>query len=224
MHLYCRGILTLALALAAGLPAGAQLQASRTIIMIGPPGSGKTVQSEALRKKYKIPSISMTQLLRLELDRNSPMGQALAASFESGELLGDGFANDLIMTRLLQPDVGKGFILDGYPATEDQAKTLDQWLSEHKLPSPAVVILNVPEAVSRERLTRRKRANDKPDNIERRLRDYQEVGRLVEQWYGTGRIVRVDGTGTPAEVTLRITEGIDDLKPAKSFKVRSTPE
>ena len=75
--------------------------------------------------------------------------------------------------------------------------------------------------MSRDRLTRRRRAADQPDNIERRLRDYREVGRLVEQRYGAERIVRVDGTGTPAEVTLRITQGVDALPSARSLKVRS---
>jgi len=103
------------------------------------------------------------------------MGQALAASLESGELLGDAAENDVIETRLLQQDAVHGFILDGYPATEGQARALDQWLSEHNLPKPTIVILNVPEEVSRDRLIRRRRAGDEPDNIERRLRDYREI-------------------------------------------------
>jgi adenylate kinase len=204
-----------------GLPASAQLRPPRTFILIGPPGSGKTVQADALRNQYKIPAISMSQLLHQEIDRNSPLGQGLAASVESGELLGDGPANDVIKARLLQPDAGRGFILDGYPATEGQARALDQWLSEHNLPKPNIIILNVPEETSRDRLIRRRRAGDKPDNIERRLRDYREIGRLVEQWYGRERIVRVDGTGTPAEVALRINKGIDAVQSSKGFAVRS---
>ena len=52
--------LTLAFALALGLPASPQSRAPHTFILIGSPGSGKTVQAEALRKKYKIPAISMS--------------------------------------------------------------------------------------------------------------------------------------------------------------------
>jgi adenylate kinase len=212
---------TLALAFAVVVPTGAQLQAPRTMILIGPPGSGKTVQAEALRKKYKIPVVSMSQLLHQEIDRKSPVGEALAASLESGELLGDEAANDLVKTRLLQPDAGNGFILDGYPATADQARALDKWLSEHNLPQPTIIVLNVPAEVSRDRLIRRRRAGDQPVNIERRLRDYREIGRLVEQWYGTEGVVRVDGTGAPADVTLQIAKGIDGVASRKSLKVRS---
>jgi len=215
---------TLALAFGLGLPASAQLQAPRTIIMIGGPGSGKTVQADLLRKKYKIPAVSMSQLLQHEINRKSSTGEALAASLESGELLGDDSANELMKTRLLRPDAGNGFILDGYPASEGQAKVLDQWLSEHNLPKPIIITLDVPETVSRERLIRRRRAGDQPDNIDRRLRDYREIGRLVEKWYGIQRMVRVDGTGTPQDVALRISTGIDALPSTKGLKVRSSQD
>ena len=216
--------LALALAFAVGFPASAQLQPPRTIILIGPPGSGKTVQADALRKTYKIPVVSMAQLLHREINRQSTMGTALAASLDSGELLGDESANELIKVRLLRPDAGRGFILDGYPATEGQAKALDRWLSEHNLPKPIVVTLKVPEEVSRERMIRRGRAGDTPANIERRLRDYREVGQLVENWYGAQRLVRVDGTGTPSEVSLRIVKGIDGIQSSPSLKVRPAAE
>jgi adenylate kinase len=215
--------IALAIAFAIVQTAVAQLQPARTIILIGPPGSGKTIQAEYLRKRYKIPAVSMSQLLQQEVHRNSAMGVALAPALSSGELLGDGPANDLMMARLLRPDAGRGFILDGYPATEGQARALDQWLADHNLPKPIIVVLQVPEEVSRNRMIRRRRADDQPDNIERRLRDYREIGRLVEQRYGTGRIVRVDGTGAPPQVALLIAKGIDDLPSTQGLK-RRTPE
>src|SRR4051795_9274043 len=88
----------------AALPCTAQLQPARTIILIGPPGSGKTIQADYLRKRYKIPAVSMAQLLQQEVNRNSGTGKALASALSSGELLGDGAANDLMMARLLEPD------------------------------------------------------------------------------------------------------------------------
>ena len=125
-----------------------------------------------------------------------------------------------MMTRLLRADAGRGFILDGYPATDGQAQALDQWLAEHNMPKPTVIVLNVPEDVSRTRLTKRRKADDQPSNIERRLRDYREVGRLVEQRYGGDHIVRVDGTGTPPQVAARIAEGIDQAHTKQGFGQR----
>src|SRR3954447_5182931 len=196
----------------AGLPCTAQLQPARTIILIGPPGSGKTVQAEYLRKRLKIPAISMAQLLQQEVDRRTSTGQLLAASLSSGELLSDESANELMKARLLRPDAGRGFILDGYPATDGQAKALDVWLLEHNLPEPAVVILDVPDEVSRNRMLRRRRADDTSENIERRLRDYKEIGRVVEGWYGAQRTARVDGTGLQAEVAKRVAVAVDTIR------------
>lgn len=213
-------IFAFALVAGIGVSANAQLQKARTIILVGPPGSGKTVQAEALRKRYKIPAISMTQLLREEVARHPEVSVGLAASVESGELLADGPANDLMTTRLLRHDVGKGFILDGYPSSEGQARVLDQWIADNQLPRPIVVILDVPETVSRDRLIRRKRPGDDPGNIDRRLSEYREIGRLVEKWYGSERIVRVDGIGSPSDVTLRITNGLDALPTSRSLKTR----
>lgn len=205
-------------------PAFAQLQGARTFILIGPPGSGKTVQADYLRKRYRIPVVSMSHLLQQEVDRKSPRGKALAGSLASGELLADGPANDLMLARLLLPDVGRGFILDGYPATEGQAKALDQWLSEHNMPKPTVVVLEISEEVSRNRMERRGRADDEPPNIDRRLRDYREVGRLVEQWYGSEGVVRVDGTGAASDVAQRIASAIDAAQTTRGLKRRKSED
>ncbi len=201
----------------------AQLQPERIIILIGPPGSGKTVQSKYLHKRYKIPAISMAQVLHQEIKKDSPMGKSLAAPVDSGQLLADGPANDLMKARLLGRDVRRGFILDGYPGTETQAKALDGFLAEHNFPKPTIVIMEAPEGVLRERLTRRRRSDDVPEEIERRLSDYREMGRVVERWYGTERLVRIDATGTPEEVAARIAHGIETVPSGGGLKVR-TPE
>lgn len=212
--------LSIVLLLAALTPVWGQLQPARVLIVIGPPGSGKTVQSDLLRKRYKIPAISVAQVLQKEVNRKSAQGKALAAALDSGELVMDAPANEIMRARLLQPDAGHGFILDGYPATEGQAKALDEFLTAQGFPKPTIIVLDIPEEVAEERLKKRGRADDKPGNIERRLRDYLEVGKMVEQWYGAERIVRIAGSGTPAEVAARIEEGIEAVRSRDGLKAR----
>ena len=70
-------IVVLAITFAVALRVPAQLQPGRTMILIGPPASGKTVQADLLRKQYKIPAISIAELIEHEVNRNSSMGRAL---------------------------------------------------------------------------------------------------------------------------------------------------
>ena len=115
------------------------------MISIGPPASGKTVQADLLRKQYKIPAISIAQLLEHEVNRDSSMGRALGASMVSGELLSDAAADEMMKARLMRPDAARGFILDGYPETEVQARSLDRWISEHNLAKPVIIVLTFPK-------------------------------------------------------------------------------
>ena len=110
--------------------AGAQLRPAHVIIIIGPPGSGKSVQAELLSKSYKVPAISMASLLKREMGRKTKLAKASASSVASGELVSDDAANQIMKARLLRPDAGRGFILDGYPTTDKQARALDEFLSD----------------------------------------------------------------------------------------------
>ena len=203
------------------MPLTGQLQRPKVIILIGPPGSGKTLQAGLLSKRFKVPAISMPQLLGQEVGSKTPMGEALAASVTSGELVADGPANELMNARLLRPDASRGFVLDGYPVSEGQAKALDQFLSEHGFPKPAVIVIDAPEDVLRRRLKQRGRADDRQaGNIDRRIAEYQQIGRLVENWYGRENCIHVDGQGTAADVARRISVAIESAEETKTLKRR----
>ena len=201
--------------------AGAQLRPAQIIILIGPPGSGKSVQAELLRKSYKVSAISMAALLKQEMGKKTPLAKALASSLASGELVSDDAANQVMKGRLLRQDAGRGFILDGYPTTEEQARALDEFLSEQKFPKPVVVILEAPDSVLRERMKSRRRADDTPDNIDRRIREYRHLGAFTEKWYGSENTVRVDGTGSVQAVALAIAQQIDNVRSKKGLILRS---
>ncbi|HYI93116.1 MAG TPA: nucleoside monophosphate kinase [Bryobacteraceae bacterium] len=198
----------------------AQLHQSRVLILIGPPGSGKSVQAKVLSKSYKVPAISMATVLKESIGKNTPVAQGLKGHMASGELVGDDAANEAMKTRLLRKDAGQGFILDGYPTNAKQANALDVFLAEQGFPKPIIVILEAPDSVLRERLKSRKRADDTPENIDRRLSEYRDLGTLAEKRYGTENTVRVDGTGSIQGVALAITQQIDNMRSKKGFAVR----
>ena len=95
------------------------------LVLIGPPGSGKGTQAVRIAEKYGIPHISTGDILRAAVRARTPLGRQVEATLASGGLVGDGLMTDLVRERLGAPDVGKGFVLDGFPRTVTQAQALD---------------------------------------------------------------------------------------------------
>jgi adenylate kinase len=217
--LWFRGVAAVILFSIAGL-ASAQLSPSPVLILIGPPGSGKTVQAKALSKTYKVPTISMASLLKQELGKKTPLASALAGSIASGDLVSDDAANEVMRARLLRPDASRGFILDGYPTTEKQAVALDEFIKENGFATATVIILAAPDDQLRERMSLRERQDDTPENIERRLREYRSVQALTEQHYGPDSTVRVDATGDVRSVSSAIARQVDEIRSRKKLLTR----
>ena len=138
-------------ALSAFLCSTAVAQTNMVVLLIGPPGSGKTTQAKKISRKYHVPSISMSDLLK----KDAGWGKAgskkeLKAQMESGELVNDEAADLLVRKRLFLKDADHGFILDGYPANAKQADKLATLLKERSLPQPVVIFLDTPDGVVRE--------------------------------------------------------------------------
>jgi len=180
----------------------AMLADSRTVIlMIGPPGAGKTTQARKLSTKYKIPSVSMADLLKKDAGWGK-MGskKILKAEVESGELADDQTADLLMRKRLLLCDAQRGFILDGYPARAGQADKLDALLKERGLPAPILIYLDVPDDVARARMKGRHRADDSADMIERRLAEHHREAQFILDRYSGAQIHKIDGSGNQQQV------------------------
>jgi adenylate kinase len=188
------------------------------VIILGPPGSGKTTQATALGKKYRIPAVSMSKLLQKQLDKRGKSSKLLRMTLASGDLLDDAAANQLLEARLLQGDLGHGFILDGYPTTIGQAKLLDEFLKTNSLPQPTVVMLDAPDDVVRKRMLTRHRVDDNLEIINRRLSDYHAQSEFLIDWYGSTKLLHVDATQPVAQVFQQldhlITEEVMNKPPA----------
>ena len=130
-------------------------------------------------------------------------------SLTSGDALSDTAAAELIRTRLLRADHTKGMILDGFPATAGQAKELDRILEDQRLPRAVVVVLDVPDEVIRKRLLARHRADDKPEIIDGRIRQFRREAALLAGWASQTDVIRVNADAKIADVSKQIVAGLE---------------
>jgi adenylate kinase len=174
------------------------------IVMLGPPASGKGTQGIRLAEELGLPHVSSGELLRRSMERGDPFG--IRDLVAAGRLVPDETVQQLLLSAL-----GQSFILDGYPRTAAQAAWLDEALAERQTPLDAAVEIAADEAELAARMAHRaqveSRPDDRPDAFQRRLEDYRaESPRLREHYQG--RLVIVDGDGTPGAVFERLLDGL----------------
>lgn len=121
------------------------------IIIFGPPGSGKGTYASRLQSKLKVDVIATGDIFREIIKENTPIGRKVKGYVEKGSLVPDEVTVEVLKQRLTKTHSGKGFILDGYPRTIEQAKALEKIVKVD-----AVVVLTVPEWIIVERLSTRR--------------------------------------------------------------------
>ena len=187
----CLGVLTIGLSLLVfAQPAGP------IVVMIGPPGSGKTTQTEILRKERGMAVISADDLIA----RN----REAFAKFRNPQIQGveprlDPALNRLVEEALRSADLSKGLILDGYPAAKNQGDYLTVLREKYNLPKPVVIHLHVPDSLVRQRLKNQKRTD-----LDQELKDYHREFDFAREYFPETDIREVDGTKKPAVVAREI--------------------
>jgi adenylate kinase len=126
------------------------------LLLFGPPGSGKGTQSRLIANWLGIPAISTGDMLRAEIQAGTALGEAARSIMASGGLVGDDLVNEMLANRVSQPDSSKGFLLDGYPRTVEQAEFLDRLLEQRQCSKPFILHLDVPMDALVGRLTSRR--------------------------------------------------------------------
>mgnify|MGYP001583132606 CR=1 FL=1 len=101
-----------------------------SLILLGPPGSGKGTYASALKEKLGIPHISTGDMFREEIRGGSDLGREIKGYLDRGDLVPDSTTNRVVAVRLAKDDCKPGFLLDGYPRTVGQAEELDKNLAE----------------------------------------------------------------------------------------------
>jgi adenylate kinase len=130
------------------------------VIFLGAPGAGKGTQSKKFVELYGVPQISTGDILREHVSAGTALGRQAKEIMDRGELVSDKIVCMMVETRLSQPDCDRGFILDGFPRTLEQAKWLDGVLAtktyEGKALAPVVVDFEVSYNQLFKRLTGRR--------------------------------------------------------------------
>ena len=130
------------------------------LVFLGLPGAGKGTQAKILADKYDIPHISTGDIFRNAIKNETPLGVKAKKYIDSGELVPDEVTNGIVKERLQDKDCNKGFILDGYPRTLDQAEALDRNLDELSKTLDLVIYTRVRESELIKRLTGRRICED----------------------------------------------------------------
>ncbi len=158
------------------------------IILFGPPGCGKGTQATFISEALAIPHLSTGDMLRSAVSSGSEIGLKAKNIMESGGLVSDQIVLSIVEQRIAKYDCDKGFILDGFPRTVNQAEKLDLLLStNNKL--DYVLRIKVDEEEIIKRLIDRAREDDKPDIIKNRFKTYNSETQPLIPFYEDRKIL-----------------------------------
>lgn len=121
------------------------MDSSIRLVLFGPPGAGKGTQAQLLKDRLGIPHISSGDLFRYHLREGTELGKRAGAYINQGRLVPDEVTISIILEEVLGLPGEKGFILDGFPRTTEQAKALEESLETRSRPIDKVVFINIPE-------------------------------------------------------------------------------
>ena len=146
------------------------------LILFGPPGSGKGTQSANIVRNYGLNHISTGDLLRDEVERQTPLGVEARKYMDQGLLVPDEVVIGMISSRIDESPEARGFIFDGFPRTRAQAEALDKLLEFKNTQIHLMLSLEVPEDELMRRLIGRGatsgRSDDNEETIKKRINEY----------------------------------------------------
>src|SRR5882762_805669 len=209
------------------------------LILLGPPGAGKGTQAQRLVQKHGIVQLSTGEMLRAAAAAGTPTGLQAKEIMASGALVPDEIVIGIISDRLDQPDMKRGFILDGFPRTVPQAAALDELLKKKHMKLDAVIELRVNESALLDRVETRVaemrargeevRIDDTPEVLSKRLASYRALTEPLIHYYSERRkLLTVDGMMTIEHVSREINRilsaiGAVDAKSAKKASKKPAP-
>lgn len=203
------------------------------LVFLGAPGAGKGTQATRVCEKYNIPHISTGDILRANIKAGTALGVEAKSYIDKGLLVPDEVVIGLVKDRLAQSDCKKGFLLDGFPRTIEQAKSLDKFAK-----ISAAIDISVDGALVVERIAGRRmckcgesyhiswydkdvcakcgeklyqRDDDKEETVKSRLEVYNaQTAPLIEYYRDKGVLRQVDGAQEMTKVFDDIVRILND--------------
>ncbi len=126
------------------------------VILLGPPGAGKGTQAERIIDHHKLTHVSTGDILRSSVKKGTELGNKAKEFMDKGELVSDDIIIGIVEERLKEPDCKSGALLDGFPRTVVQARSLDKVLEKMERSIKAVIYIDVDEEEIISRLTGRR--------------------------------------------------------------------
>jgi len=130
------------------------------VILLGMPGAGKGTQAARIREDFGIAHISTGDMFRAAIAAATPLGLEVKEYLDGGKLVPDDLTIRVVESRLQEPDCSRGFLLDGFPRTLQQAEALDSTLKEMGRQLDVALYIHVPQEVLLARLTGRRICKD----------------------------------------------------------------
>ena len=185
------------------------------IVLFGPPAAGKGTQAHRIKAKFDVAHLSTGDMLRAAIAQGSDIGMTAKSIMDSGKLVPDEVVVGIIAERIKAPDCAKGFVLDGFPRTVQQATALDTMLKSQNLGVDHVIVMSVDEAELVKRVENRAsqarsnkqpvRADDDPETFKRRLGVYSsETAPVLPYYKNQGKVRSVEAMQAIDAVTAQI--------------------
>ncbi|MGO0078429.1 adenylate kinase [Streptococcus suis] len=206
------------------------------LLIMGLPGAGKGTQAVKIVEKFNVAHISTGDMFRAAMANQTEMGILAKSYIDKGDLVPDEVTNGIVKERLVQDDIKeKGFLLDGYPRTIEQAHALDENLADLGIELQGVINIEIDPSKLVERLSGRiihketgetfhkvfnppvgdykeedfyQREDDKPESVKRRLEVNIAQGQpIIDHYRAKGLVHDIEGD---QDIEL-VFQAIDDI-------------
>lgn len=187
------------------------------LVLFGPPGAGKGTQAQFLKGKYKLVHISTGDVFRFNIKNETALGMLAKSYMDKGELVPDQVTIDMLNAEVEKNADANGFIFDGFPRTNAQAEALDKLMDSKDSDINAMIALEVDDEVLVQRLLKRGKTSGRPDDaneevIRTRIAEYYKKTAVLKDYYtAKNKYFGVNGVGSIAEITERLSAVIDSL-------------